>query len=353
MRRSTTPHNRRRRAAAVVAVGLLSSATAACGDDETIAANDEGVYEIPITVTHYPTLLYAVPYVVGIEKGFFAEEDIELTEIAGSEGGGTTVRNVVTGDLPIGEVATPGAAQALAQGSDVVAVGGGVQSVAEINFVTSKGKGPKSIEELAGSTVSYTSPGSVTQGVLALSLDAAGVPPKEVNSKALGGVGEGLTALDSGAVDAAANMEPIYSGDPDPFDVAFWANDHVPEFQQTVIIAGPDLVENQPELVESFLRARAKAVEWINENPAEAAALWAKEADIDEKVAQQALTTVLEDDYYGIGFSEEGLSAVDKEMQLIDLVPEGQEIPWEDLIDSSLLPEGAPAVDGADVGGEG
>lgn len=354
MRRSDEYRHRRRWTTATAVLGILSLVAAGCGgDEEAIAANEEGTYEIPITVTHYPTLLYAVPYVVGMEKGFFAEENIELTDIAGSEGGGTTVRNVVTGNLPLGEVATPGAAQALTQGSDVVAVGGGVQSVAEINFVTMKGKGPRTIEEMSGSTVAYTSPGSVTQGVLALSLDAAGVAPGDVTSKALGGIGEGLTALDSGAVDAAANLEPVYSGDPDPYDVVFWANDHVPAFQQTVIIAGQEVVEKQPELVEAFLRARAKAVEWTQENPDEAAALWAAKADIDKKVAAEALKTVLKDDYYGIGFSEEGLHAVDKEMQLIDLVPEGQEVAWEDLIDSSMLPEGAPAVDGAEIGGEG
>lgn len=326
---------------------------ASCGESATVEANDEGVYEIPITVTHYPTLLYSVPYIVGIEQGFFAEENIELTEISGSEGGGTTVRNVVNGDLPFGEVAASAAAQARAQGSELVAVGGGVQSVAEINFVTMKGEGPSGIDELAGTTAAYTSPGSVTQGVLALSLADAGIDPEEVESKALGGIGEGLTALDSGVVDVAANLEPVYSSDPAPYDVVFWANEHVPAFQQTVIVTGQDLVEEQPDLVEAFLRARAKSVEWINDNPEEAAALWAAEAEIDEGVARDALTTVLKDDYYGVGFSAEGLQAVHEEMTLIDLVPEGKEIPWEELIDPGMLPEGAPTVDPAEIGNDG
>lgn len=345
--------NQRRWRGAVASFALVSSLAAGCGGEETIAANDQGVYEIPITVTHYPTLLYSVPYVVGMEKGFFAEEKIKLTEIAGSEGGGTTVRNVVTGDLPIGEVATPSAAQALTQGSDVVAVGGGAQSVAEINYVTPKGKGPASIDELVGSKVAYTSPGSVTQGVLALSLAAAGVAPDQVQSKALGGISEGLTALDSGAVDVAANLEPVYSDNPDPYNVVFWANEHVPAFQQTVIIAGKEIVEKQPDLVEGFLSARAKAIDWIEQHPEEAAAMWAKAGDIDEQVARDALTTVLKDDWYGVGFSADGLSAVDKEMKLINLVPPGQEVPWEDLIDNSMLPKGAPSVDPAQIGGAG
>ncbi len=343
---------RGRWSAAVASLGLVSTLAAGCGSD-AIEANEQGVYEIPITVSHHPTLLYSVPYIVGMKQGFFADENIKITEIIGSEGGGTTVRNVVTGDLPIGEVATPAAAQALAQGSDVVAVGGGAQSVAEINFVAPKGSGPQSIDDLAGASVAYTSPGSVTQGVLALSLAAAGVAPGEVKSKALGGISEGLTALDSGAVDAAANLEPVYSSEPAPYDVVFWANEHVPAFQQTVLIAGSDIVEKQPDVVEGFLSARAKAIDWIKQNPDQAAAMWAKEADIGTGVAETALKTALKDDWYGVGFSQEGLDAVDKEMKLIDLVPQGQEIPWEDLVDTSMLPAGAPKVDPAQIGGEG
>lgn len=337
-------------AAAVSVAALLPLAAGCGGGGDTVEADDSGMYQIPITVTHYPTLLYAVPYVVGMEQGFFADENIEITDIAGSEGGGTTVRNVVNGDLPFGEVATSGAIQARAQGSKIVAVGGGVQSVAEINFVAMKNKGPAEIGDLAGKKVAYTSPGSVTQGVLALALDDAGIDPQQVESKALGGVGEGLTALESGVVDAAANLEPVYSGNPDPYQVVFWANDHVPDFQQTVIITGEELVENQPDLVEAFLRARAKAVQWVNDNPEQAADLWAKAADIDPEVARSALTTVLKDDYYGVGFAADGLDAVDKEMRVIDLIPEGEDVPWADFINPDLLPEGAPSVDPSSIG---
>lgn len=348
----STRRTARRWMAPLASLGLISALAAGCGG-ESIEASDNGVYEIPITVSHHPTLLYSVPYIVGVKKGFFADEQIKITEVIGSEGGGTTVRNVVTGDLPIGEVATPAAAQALAQGSDLVAVGGGAQSVAEINYVAPKGSGPAGIEELTGKSVAYTSPGSVTQGVLALSLENSGVDPKQVKSKPLGGVSEGLTALDSGDVDVAANIEPVYSTDPAPYDVVFWADEHVPSFQQTVLIAGSDIVEEQPEVVEGFLSARAKAIKWIKQNPDEAGTMWAKEADLEPQVAIAALTTVLKDDWYGVGFDAEGLQAVDRQMKLIDLVPPGQEIPWEDLIDPSMLPKGAPTVDPAQIGGEG
>lgn len=115
--------------------------------------------------------------------------------------------------------------------------------MAEINFVAKKGQGLGAIADLKGKAVAFTSPGSVTQGVLALSLEDAGIDPKD------------------------------------------------------------------------------------------------------------ALKTVLKDDYYGVGFSADGLNAVDKEMRLIDLLPPGQKAPWKEFIDTSLLPKGAPSVDPAEIGG--
>ncbi|MGH3343202.1 MAG: ABC transporter substrate-binding protein [Carbonactinosporaceae bacterium] len=338
-------------AVAVLAATGVAMALAGCGSDAAVESTEQGTSKIRITVTHHPTLLYSVPYIVGMKKGFFADENIVISEIAGSEGGGTTVRNVLAGDLPFGEVATPAAAQALAAGSEVVAIGGAVQSVAEINWVVPKDSRVRGIEDVKGQTVAYTSPGSVTQGVLALSLDEAGVPPGRVTSKALGGISEGLTALDSDSVDGAANLEPVYSDNPDPYHVAWWANEYVPDFQQTVVIAGAELVEEQPALARGFLRARARAVEWLNQHPEEAGRMWAKEADLDPAVTIKALRTVLKDDYYGVGFSEEGLEAVDHEMDVIDLLPQGTQAPWEELINQDLLPKGVEQIDTSQIGG--
>src|SRR5680860_1139166 len=206
------------RLAALFAVLALALAACGGGEKETApAATGDGgsddIFEMEITVTHFPTLLYAVPYLAGIEQGFFEEEGIRITGFAGSEGGGTTVRNVLAGGLPFGEVATPAAAQAYMAGAPIVAVGGGVQSVAELNWVTSLDSELHSIEDLPGHSVGYTSPGSVTQSTLNLSLANAGIDLEQVDARAMGGIGEGLTALGGGAIDAASNLEPVFSLD--------------------------------------------------------------------------------------------------------------------------------------------
>lgn len=366
-----TRHGRpaRRRHALAALLATLALLAAACGGEQEAGTTpgtgeptgatgggggdggDGELFEMEITVTHYPSLLYAVPYIAGMEQGFFQEEGIRITGFAGSEGGGTTVRNVLSGGLPFGEVATPAAAQAYLAGAPLVVVGGGVQSVAELLWVTTKDSELDSIEDMPGKSVGYTSPGSVTQGTLSLSLANAGVDVAEVDARAMGGIGEGLTALEGGALDAASNLEPIYSRNADAYQVLWWADDYISAFQQTVIITSPQMIEENPDVVEGFVQARARAIEWVNENPDEAARLWSEEADFEVEAAQSALDRVLETEYYGVGFHAEGLAAVDKEMHLIGLVEEGVEIPWSEFVNQDHLPEDVEPIDVESVAG--
>lgn len=114
---------RRMRMAGAVATLLVTSACGGLAGDggggDATTSEQDGVTKMEITVTHWPSLLYGVPYMVAMEKGYFEDEGIEITGIIGSEGGGTTVRNILTGGLPMGEVATPGAVQAAEEGGKI------------------------------------------------------------------------------------------------------------------------------------------------------------------------------------------------------------------------------------------
>ena len=150
---------------------------------------------VGLSVSHWPTLLYSVPWAVAIEQGYFEERGITLDEIVGSSGGGETVRNVVTGGLPLGAVATPAAINAFNEGSELKILGGAIANTADISFVTLPDRGIESIEDVRGKSVGFTEPGSITQGCAVLSLQAAGIDPDEVELQAMGGLSEAITGL--------------------------------------------------------------------------------------------------------------------------------------------------------------
>lgn len=302
-------------------------------------SEDQELFEMEITVSSYPASTGSIPFIVGMELGFFEEEGIQITEVAGSGGGGTTVRNVLTAGLPFGEVSTVAAATAYLAGAPLVAVSGTLHSVSELNWVVpASNTSIQSIEDLPGHSVGFTNPGGATEAVLNLSLDRAGVDLAEVELVATGGLGPGLTALDAGGVDVAANLEPIYSGDPDPYRVLWWGNDYVEEYQQLVLVTSPKMIEENPDIVEGFVRARARAVDWIYDNPGEAAQYWSDAADVEPDVALATVERILAANHYGVGFTASGLLAVEDAMKLIGVIGEDEIVPWPEIVDQQFLP---------------
>ncbi|MFC5972146.1 ABC transporter substrate-binding protein [Halomarina salina] len=295
------------------------------------------------TVTHWPILMYSPPYQAALEKGYFEEEGITIEGFVGSSGGGTTVRNVVTGGLAFGEVATPAAVNAYYAGAPLTIIGGATNTPGTINWVAPKGSDVQDITDLKGKTAGFTSAGSVTQNTSALSVKRAdGITPDDVSFKAMGGVSEGLTALNKGSIAAAANLDPVFSSqqqDEEQWQVVFWAKDYIEQFQQTCIIAGGNILEENPEAVRGYLRARAKGVKFVRENPEEMAEIFASYNDgYDKATMAAAIENVGPDDYYVENeFSVEGLQTIEEGMKNIDLID--RDVEWSKLIDQSFLPE--------------
>ncbi|MBC5810628.1 MAG: ABC transporter substrate-binding protein, partial [Candidatus Eremiobacteraeota bacterium] len=158
---------------------------------------------LDITVTHYPAQDYALPVVIAQQLGYFAHENIVVNSIVGSEGGGTTVRNIAQGGLKLGQVATPAAIKAILAGEDLRIVGGGVQSAGTISWSVKKDSPIKSIRDFVGKKVGFTNPGSASEALIKMSLTANKIDIASVNLRAAGGLCENLTLLNNGGLDAA------------------------------------------------------------------------------------------------------------------------------------------------------
>lgn len=305
---------------------------------------------VGLSVSHYPSLLYSVPWAVAIEQGMFEEREIELDEIVGSSGGGTTVRNVVTGGLPLGAVATPAAINAFNEGSGLKILGGAIANTADISFVTLPETGVKTIEDLAGKRVGFTEPGSITQGCIVLSLQAAGIPLEEVELQAMGGLSEALTGLKEGAIDVAPQLLPIAfsTNKKEGFVTVFQTEEYVGEFAQLVMIATEQTVGQDPELLQSLIEMYQQAIDFTLENPQEAAAAWAKNGEVTEKDALKSLQAIDPSAYYSTALSAGALNTTVRQMRAIDLLEEDEEVDWDDLLDQQFLPEDKQ-VDTADL----
>jgi NitT/TauT family transport system substrate-binding protein len=231
------------------------------------------------------------------------------------------------------------------KGEKIAIIGGSVQSAGEIYYVAKKGSPIKTIQDLRGKTVGYTSPGSVTQAVLELSLNAAGMKSSDVNSRAMGGINEAITGLLAGALDATANLEPLFSKNPTPFQIVVRVGDYIPAFEQTVIITRREFLEQNPEAVRRFLKGFAASVDYIRKNPDAAAKAWAEESELDPKVTRSAIDVYLKNDQWNVGFRPEALYWVGQSMRVLNTVKPNEEVAWKDLIVQDYLPDGVRKID--------
>lgn len=299
-----------------------------------------------ITISWAGVQPFYLPSEVAKEKGFFEEEGIKVGKFFTSKGGSSTIRNIVDGGLPMGEASADSAAMAIIKLKEPFKlVAGGTKSPGSMVWIVRPDSDIKKIQDLKGKTVSFTRPGSVTQAVIALVLEAApGIEPAEVKMIASGGVGAGLTLLQKGEVDAAICSYPTMLTKGTGFRVLFYARDYVPDYFNTFWMARESFLKEHPDVMRGFLRARARGVKFIIENHEEAAKILMKTNDSVSSMYEAMETMkhegILDGEYYSDNrFIKGGLETVVKGMRVVgSLAPDG-DIPWAKIIDQSYLEE--------------
>jgi NitT/TauT family transport system substrate-binding protein len=176
----------------------------------TLAASSGAAVAEQVNVTHWGEIMDGLPWAVGIEKGYFKAAGIDITEVIGSKGGGTTIRNIMAGDLPYGEVSPSAAVAAVRAGIAVKIVNSGVRNDSDF-YIAVKRPDIKEIKDLAGNKFGITSPKSNTDIVTQMILEKYGIPPDKMPRPALGSTAAGIEALNSDSVQAVIIQEPLWS----------------------------------------------------------------------------------------------------------------------------------------------
>src|SRR5580693_4408879 len=181
-----------------------------------------------IVVSNFGVAVNGMPYAIAMEKGFFKEAGADVTGILSSQGGGTTVRNLMAGNLAYGEIDLAGTVAAIQQGADLKIVSDNVLTVAEFVWATKPDSPIHTIQDLKGKKIGYTNPRSTSQALDILLLEAAGLKPDEAELVKTGGFGESVVALNLGSIDAAAIADPVWSKNQAQFRVVVRATDVLP-----------------------------------------------------------------------------------------------------------------------------
>jgi NitT/TauT family transport system substrate-binding protein len=292
-----------------------------------------------ITVTHWGAQFYGAPYAVAREKGFFKEAGIDITGFLTSTGGGTSVRNTLASDLPYGEVALPAALEAIKAGQPLKIVNGGVESVGDVLWVAKPDSPLTGIKDLAGKRVGFSSPGSVTNMLLLMSLKHAGLDLKSVQIVPAGGIGANLSAVLSGALDAAFTSEPVWTQERAKLKAVFWAKDELgPDMTQTVGVITEEFGKSQPDKIRAIIAGRAQGVDYVYAHPDEAADITAKAYNMDAALVRAVFQHFKAMQWWGRGdLHYKAMDRMVEGMAVVGKLPGG--VDWSKIVDTSFLPK--------------
>jgi NitT/TauT family transport system substrate-binding protein len=290
-----------------------------------------------ITVTQYGRIVATLPWAVALEKGMFKDAGLDIDGITPGSGGGTSLRNMLAGDLPYAEVSTSVIIAATQQGMQLKAIDSGSNHIGELAWAAKPGSGINSIRDLVGKKVAFTNPRSTTEQVILTALKREGLTGK-VEALPLGGLGPALTALSQDAVAAAPLNDPAMTLTPDKYKILFYGYQYYPKFTWQAGVTTNEFAEKHPDILRKIVAVHRRAVEFVYNNREEAMRIYAKVWHVSEDEARAILPKYYGWEHWSRGdFSKEGLAAVNDGLMLVGELQGGFD--WSRVIDQSFLDE--------------
>jgi NitT/TauT family transport system substrate-binding protein len=314
--------------------GFLLGLAAAIVSWETPAARAE-----TITVTHWGGQFYGVPYAVAMAKGFFKKNGVDVTGILTAAGGGTAVRNTLAGGIPFGEVSLAAAVQAINSGQKLIIIGAGAQTVADQMWVVKKDSTLTGIKDLIGKQIAYTAPGSVSNMVILMALKANGMTQQQVKLVPAGDLGANLSAVSSGAVDAAFSDELVYAQNEELVKPLFMVRDTMdPRMTQTVMITTAEYAKAHPDVIKGLIAARREGLAYTLEHPDESADLTARAYNNpNATLFRTHIHELIKENYWSDGrLDYAGMNHMVEGLQITGQIK--GDVDWSNYVDISYLP---------------
>lgn len=257
---------------AILMCVVLAFGIVGCG------AKDNGVFK-------YVGLKVYDPVYVAVEKGFFAEEGLDVEIVDTVAGGATAVQMVSSGDVQGALLSTMAIINARSSGLPVVGVTD-IQSAFEESpleeFYVRADSGIDSIEDLKGKKIAINLVKSSFHYTWLMALENAGMTADDVEFVNLS-FDQQQAALERGDVDAIGLMQPYTkkARESEDLKMLFDAVDVFGEKQFCEIFVNSVWAENNPEDTEKFVAGIVKATKWIEENQDEAKQIISKYTGID------------------------------------------------------------------------
>jgi len=314
-----------------------SDTTAPAGTDSPATSTEAGgdMTQLRIAATGVDSLPFMAILQVAADRGYFAEEGLDVSFLSG-QGGGNTLRLISTGDADIAITGGTAVVLAAMQDEGTKIIGSWFQ-VNDFFWI-----GPEEVDSLDGVVLGATSAGSATELVCSYLKEVSGA---DITCELLGGgMGDSWAAAKSGAITAGWAMHPFVTDKVTNEDakIVVTARDIMGDFPADLVAVSTAYAEENPEALQAFFRAADR----IQQDLIADTGAVAEELSPILGIEPDLLAAGLEDTpdlevAYSLKVDPEALETLSNMMISAGQIEEP--VDWATMLDQSYLPEEARA----------
>jgi NitT/TauT family transport system substrate-binding protein len=277
---------------------------------------------------------FQAPLYLGERAGLFKKNQLEA-QLIYMPGGSLIVQTLLSGDVGVASLAPPSAVAAWVKGAELALVAGGIERALNVLMVNPKIKRP---DDLKGKRVAISRFGSLSDVSLRDALAFYKLKAnQDVSVAQMGGLGERMVALTSGAVDGAIlNVDQVFQAEKLGFQVLIDLRKLPLTYSTQGIVVSKDFLRAQRSVVKRFLKAYIEGIKIFKtdkEFSMETLGRYIKTSD------REILSKTY--DVYREAWESVPLVRRDGIQQALDSVPEAKntKLNLDNLIDNSLIQE--------------
>jgi NitT/TauT family transport system substrate-binding protein len=332
----------------VVLCGLLSG---------LVLFAQEGRAQAPrkIRMTIPVIALSMTPVYLAQAKGFFKEEGLEV-EVTPTAGGGPDIRALIAGEVDFSFTTGDNVILAYQEGKPLVMVMSGLnrlfinwamhKDVAQAKGITEASPLADKLKALKGLTVGVTNPAALTSHLAHFVIRKAGyAPQQDVKIIPIGAGPTWLAAVENKKVDVALTAPPVpETAISRGFAIMFINNakgedPSISEFLMENLVARPETLKKDPELVRKAVQALIKANKWaLSSTPEQVAeALRPTFAKTDPAIHLAGVRAVLPTLSRDGRTTERSVEATYDILEVAGLLK--KKAPYAEIVNNSFLPK--------------
>lgn len=230
---------------------------------------------------------FRIPAEVAVDQGFWKEESLDV-EIASFRGGSEAVVAMASKSVDFGAITGVDAGNAVSKKIPITAVASIVSPLASMVVLVSPQSGIQSVQDLKGRSIGVTRHGALTDYLVRTLAKQQGWDPLTgITILALGGFKEQVAALITGQSDGF-----VWSSDggfqleeEGKARILLTFDKILPDFNFEVLFAHNDTIQNDPQLIQRFLKGWYRAVQYIKENKDYTVRMTMQKLELSETVA--------------------------------------------------------------------